>query len=201
MNKYQICVSGAHAGSTVEHAHLLAYAVGAAIAKSGHVLTTGATIGLPQYAAKGAKDSGGLSIGFSPASSHREHVKSYRLPVEEFDYINYTSYDYVGRDLYLVRSSDAVITIGGGMGSLHEFSTAVESHKLCGVLLGSGGLADFIPTIISNVMTPNKKQIIFDTDPTRLVASVVAALDKEYADLVSVPVETNVQRSSAQGRG
>jgi uncharacterized protein (TIGR00725 family) len=178
----------------------LAYAVGSAIAKAGHVLTTGATIGLPQYAAKGAKDSGGLSVGFSPATGHREHIRSYRLPTEEFDYINYTSYDYVGRDLYLVRSSDAVITIGGGMGSLHEFSTAVESHKLCGVLLGSGGLADFIPTIISNVMTPDKKEIIFDTDPERLVVTLIAALNKEYADLIT-PVETNVVRRSAQGRG
>lgn len=199
MSKYQICVSGAHSGSTVEHAHLLAYAIGSAIAKAGHVLTTGATIGLPQYAARGAKDNGGLSVGFSPASSHREHVKSYRLPTQEFDYINYTSYDYVGRDLYLVRSSDAVITVGGGMGSLHEFSSAIESHKVCGVLLGSGGLADFIPTLISNVITPNRREIIFDTDPERLVTTVISTLDKEYADLDGL--DENPIRKGTAGRG
>lgn len=199
MSKYQICVSGAHAGSTVEHAHLLAYAIGAAVAKAGHVLTTGATIGLPQHAARGAKDNGGLSVGFSPASSHREHVKSYRLPTAEFDYINYTSYDYVGRDLYLVRSSDAVVTVGGGMGSLHEFSSAIESHKVCAVLLGSGGLADFIPSLISNIATPNKREIIFDTDPERLVATVIGVLDKEYADLDGL--DENPIRRSPSARG
>lgn len=182
MSKYQICVSGAAAGDTVETSQLLAYALGAAIAKSGHTLLTGATIGLPQYAARGAKDNGGLSIGFSPAATVREHVKAYRLPTLEFDYINFTNMDYVGRDVYLVRSSDAVITVGGRMGSLHEFSTAIEGHKLCAVLLGSGGLADFIPTLVDRIVTPDKNDIIYDTDPERLVKTIVAILDDKYAD-------------------
>ncbi len=182
MSKYQICVSGAAAGDTVEYAHKLAYLLGAAIAKAGHVLTTGATSGLPEYAASGAHHNKGLSIGFSPASTYREHIKSYRLPFKDFDYINFTGMDYVGRDIHLVRSSDAVITVGGRMGSLHEFSTALESHKLCAVLIGSGGLADFIPTLIDNIETPGKEDIIFDVDPTHIVKRVIAELDKRYAD-------------------
>ncbi len=182
MSKYQICVSGAAAGETVETSHRLAYELGKAIADSGHTLTTGATIGLPQFAARGAKENGGLSIGFSPAASIREHVKSYRLPVEEFDYINFTNMDYVGRDVYLVRSSDAVITVGGRVGSLHEFTTALESHKFCAVLLGSGGLADFIPKIMETLPAPSDVSIIYDTDPTRLVKQVIGELDSKYAD-------------------
>lgn len=183
MSKYQICVSGAAAGDTVESSHMLAYALGAAIAEHGHTLLTGATSGLPQYAARGAKDQGGLSIGFSPAGSIREHVKSYRLPVKEFDYINYTNMNYVGRDAYLVSSSDAIITVGGRSGSLHEFSTAIESHKICGVLLGSGGVADFIPVLLERIQIHSKKDdIIFDTDPARIVKTIIARLDKEYAD-------------------
>lgn len=193
MSKYQICVSGAHVGTTVEHSHLLAYALGAAIAKSGHTLTTGATSGLPQYAARGAKDHGGLSIGFSPATSYREHIKSYNLPVREFDYINFTGMDYVGRDMHLVLSSDAVITVGGGMGSLHEFSTALEGHIPCAVLLGSGGLADFIPTIVDKLAIPPNSVIIYDTDPDRLVKQVVKHLNKEYAD-VKDKIKTNLIR-------
>lgn len=182
MSKYQICVSGAAAGDTVEYSEHLAYALGRAIAKSGHVLTTGATVGLPEHAAKGAKDAGGVSIGFSPASTLREHVKSYRLPTKDFDYINFTGMDYVGRDVYLVRSSDAVITVGGRMGSLHEFATAAEAHKHMAVLLGSGGVADFIPTLIDRIPTPGKKDIMFDTDPDRIIERIVSLLDEEYAD-------------------
>lgn len=181
-NQYQICVSGAASGQTVEASHQLAFRLGKAIASEGHTLLTGATIGLPHYAAIGAHSVKGLSIGFSPASSHREHVKSYRLPTKEFDYINFTGMAYVGRDVHLVRSSDAVITVGGRMGSLHEFSTATESKKVCGVLLGSGGLADFIPMLVQHIPTPGATEIIYDTDPERLVTQVIAALDKKYAE-------------------
>ena len=182
MSKYQICVSGAAQGQTVEYAHQLAYVLGATIAKHGHVLLTGATSGLPQYAAAGAHEGNGISIGFSPASTYREHIKSYRLPFEEFDYINFTGMDYVGRDIHLVRSSDAVITVGGRMGSLHEFSTAMESHKVCAVLTGSGGLADFVPTILERIESHGKADIIFDVDPERIVKRVIKELDERYAD-------------------
>ena len=198
MSKYQICVSGAAAGETVETSHVLAYELGAAIAKTGHTLTTGATIGLPQYAARGAKDNGGLSIGFSPAGTYREHVKAYKLPTAEFDYINFTNMDYVGRDVYLVRSSDAIITVGGRIGSLHEFATAVVSHKLCAVLLGSGGLADFIPILTENITVPNKKAIIYDTDPDRIIKRIVEVLDEAYADFKE-EIRTNPTKKAPRG--
>ncbi len=166
----------------MDYAHNLAYHLGAEIAKRGHVLLTGATSGLPQFAASGAHEHGGISIGFSPASTYREHIYSYRLPFEEFDYINFTGMDYVGRDIHLVRSSDAVITVGGRMGSLHEFSTAMESHKVCAVLKGSGGLADFLPTLLNGIESPGKESVIFDVDPRRIVDQVIDELNSRYAD-------------------
>lgn len=183
--RYQICVSGAASGETIEASHQLAYDLGVAIAKAGKTLLTGATVGLPWYAAKGVcsvEDRKAPSIGYSPAKSFKEHVSVYRLPTVEFDYINFTGMDYVGRNVHLVLSSDAVITVGGRMGSLHEFTTAIESRKVMGVLLGSGGLADFIPNIIEKLENPESKNIIFDTNPERLVQKVVAALDERYKD-------------------
>src|ERR1700676_5133190 len=143
--RYSICISGAAAGETVKKSKDLAVALGKAVADAGQVLTTGATLGLPYYAALAAKEAGGMSIGFSPAASLREHLRKYRLPYDCYDFVNFTGLHYVGRDLYLVQSSDAVITIGGRFGSLHEFTSALEAHKPCGVLLGSGGTADAIP--------------------------------------------------------
>ena len=185
--KYQICVSGAASGETVDASHDQAFSLGAEIAKAGKTLLTGATVGLPHYAAMGfvsVKNSKGSSIGFSPASSYREHVSTYRLPTKEFDYINFTGMEYVGRDVHLVRSADAVITVGGRMGSLHELSTALESRKVCGVLLGSGGLADYTATLLKHIEAPGGKDVIYDTDPKRLVKKVVDVLDKRYADFI-----------------
>lgn len=181
--RYSICISGAAAGPTVTGARDEAVLLGKAIADEGHVLTTGATVGLPYFAALGAKQAQGMSIGFSPASSLREHVRKYRLPHDVFDFINFTGMDYVGRDLYLVQSSDAVITIGGRIGSLHEFTSALESRKPCGILLGSGGTADLIHDLITKLQPEFGELIIYDEDPTRLVSRIVAVLDKKYEDI------------------
>lgn len=181
--RYSICVSGAAAGQTVKDSHDLAEQVGKEVAKSGHILTTGATVGLPYYAGLGAKKGGGVSIGFSPASSLREHIRKYRLPYDVFDFINFTGLNYVGRDLYLVQSSDAVITIGGRFGSLHEFTSALEARKPCGVLLGSGGTADLIPSLMETLEPPDGDLVIYDNDPERLVQKIVAILDEKYADI------------------
>jgi len=181
--RYSICISGAAAGPTVEAGHDAAKVLGKTIAKLGHNLTTGATVGLPYFAALGAKEAGGTSIGFSPASSLLEHVRKYRLPYNVFDFINFTGLNYVGRDLYLVQSSDAVITIGGRFGSLHEFTSALEAHKPCGILLGSGGAADIIPELMRILPPPANDLVVYDTDPERLVAKIVKILDEKYEDL------------------
>lgn len=181
--RYSICVSGAAAGKTVKQSHEAAQELGTAIAKSGHILTTGATVGLPYFAALGAKQAGGTSIGFSPASSLLEHLHKYRLPYNVFDFINFTGLNYVGRDLYLVQSSNAVITVGGRFGSLHEFTSALEAHKPCGVLLGSGGTADLIPQLMKTLNPPAHDLVVYDDDPDRLVQKIIAVLDDKYADV------------------
>lgn len=181
--RYSICVSGAASGATVQAAAKRAEAIGAAIARSGHIVTTGATVGLPYHAAVGAKAAGGTSIGFSPAVSLREHLRKYRLPSNCFDFINFTGLHYVGRDLYLVQSSDAVITVGGRFGSLHEFTSALEAHKPCGILTGSGGTADQIPELMKALEPPGSSLVIYDDDPDRLVKRIIAVLDEKYDDI------------------
>lgn len=180
---YSICISGAASGDTVTQSRGLAERLGKAVAASGHILTTGATVGLPFYAARAAHEAGGMSIGFSPASSLREHVHKYRLPIGMFDYINFTGLHYVGRDVYLVQSSDAVITVGGRFGSLHEFTTALESNMPCGFLLGSGGAADMIPELMEKLESPHRSLVIFDDNPEMLVKKVIKMLDKQNNDI------------------
>lgn len=86
------------------------------------------------------------------------------------------------------------------MGSLHELSTALESRKVCGVLLGSGGLADFTRTLLKHIEAPGAKDVIFDTDPVRLVAKVIALLDKRYSDFQHDGTDSQVSPKRA-GRG
>jgi uncharacterized protein (TIGR00725 family) len=189
--RYSICVSGAAAGKTVEMSKKAAIDIGEAIAKSGHIITTGATVGLPYYAALAAHKNKGVSIGFSPATSLREHVYKYRLPIGLYDFINFTGLNYVGRDAYLVQSSDAVITVGGRFGTLHEFTTALEDGKPCGVLLGSGGTADVIEQLMDILEAPHKKLVIYDTDPEALVHKIIEKLDNEYGDIDTTSIASH----------
>jgi uncharacterized protein (TIGR00725 family) len=176
---YQICISGAAGGSTVGHAHRLAEEAGRRVAERKHVLLTGATRGLPNYAAIGAKKAGGISIGFSPATTRREHIMSYRLPTKDYDSIVCTGFDYTGRDLLLARSADAMVTIGGRIGTLQEFAVAFEEKTPIGIVTGSGGITDVIKQVMKAAKR-NRHTVIFDDDPARLVDRLIEVLDKSY---------------------
>jgi uncharacterized protein (TIGR00725 family) len=179
---YQICVSGAAKGESVEDGKKLAMALGIAIAKGGHSLLTGATIGLPNYAAEAYKRAGGLmSVGISPASSKIEHVMKYRLPIKAYDTILYSGLHYVGRDTLLITSSDAVVSIGGRIGTLHEFTIAMETDTPIGFLQGAGGVGDEIQSLmdLAQPLRPGA-MVTFSESPDELIHKLTAYLDKEH---------------------
>jgi uncharacterized protein (TIGR00725 family) len=181
---YQICVSGAAKGESVEEGRELALALGAAIAKAGHSLLTGATVGLPNYAAEGYKAAGGKSsVGISPAASKVEHVMKYRLPTEAYDVILYTGLHYIGRDTLLVLSSDAVVSIGGRLGTLHEFTIAMESETPIGFLQGAGGISTQIKEIMDVASPlPRGAHVAYSDDPADLLSQLEAFLDADKAE-------------------
>ncbi|MBI2592141.1 LOG family protein [Candidatus Saccharibacteria bacterium] len=181
--KYQICVSGAAKGPSFEQGEKLALAVGVAIAKAGHSLMTGATTGLPNTAAIGYKKAGGkMSLGLSPAATKVEHVLKYRLPIEGYDAILYTGLHYGGRDALLINSADAVISVGGRLGTLHEFTIAAETHTPIGVLEGAGGIGDQIEDLLKLLPNAKPELVLFEPDPDELVAKLTRMLDKLHAD-------------------
>ncbi len=185
---YQICVSGASKGDSVDEGKKLAGQIGAAIAEAGHSLMTGATIGLPNYAAESYKAAGGqMSLGISPASSKVEHVRKYRLPTEAYDCILYSGFHYVGRDALLIASSDAVISIGGRIGTLHEFTIAIETDTPIAFLQGTGGISNQIGNIMEAAKPLRTGAVVlFETDPVKLVENLTRILDSknaQYADI------------------
>src|SRR5579872_6928913 len=143
-----IGMMGSAGGVIPEATRRLCYQLGVAIAKSGCVLITGACPGLPYDCACGARDTGGLSVGVSPALSRSEHVLKYASPVDAYDVIIFTGSGLMGREVHNIHSSDIVIIAGGHSGTLGEFSIAYDEGKLIGVLTGSGGIADDISRII-----------------------------------------------------
>lgn len=177
--KFKIAVAGAAETKICQKtAAKLAKEVGREIVRQKCVLVTGATTGIPYYAAKGAKEAKGISIGFSPAASELSHLKRYRLPVDAFDIIVYTGFGYAGRNLLMTRAADGVIVICGRMGTLNEFTIAFEDEKPIGVLIGSGGTADKIKDLVKGPFR-GKKKIIYTTEPKKLVKELIQLIAKE----------------------
>lgn len=185
-HRFTICVSGAARGATVDQDYELAFELGKQIALHGHVLVTGATVGLPDWAAQGAKSVGGMSIGISPAASAKEHLNKYRLPTAAYDFILYTGLHYVGRDTLLVQSADAVLSIGGRMGTVHEFATAIESHIPVGVLKDSGGVGDEFEHLMlaagmcHDGICDTRHDVFFNNKPDLLVERIVKLLEERH---------------------
>lgn len=172
-NKFKICVSGAaETGHCGPRAMESAKALGREIVNQGCIILTGATTGFPLWAAMGAKEAGGISIGLSPASSEREHVEVYRLPLDYMDLIVYTGFGYSGRDLLLTRSSDAVVIGCGRIGTVHEFTISYEDEKPTGILRGDWDMDEVLKMIIDKSNRINNK-IIFEDSPEKLIKRVI----------------------------
>lgn len=190
----KVCVSGA---ADTGHCGLDAFdkarEVGREIARQGGIITTGATTGFPLYAAMGAKDESGFSIGFSPASTEREHVETYKLPLEYMDVLVYTGFGYAGRDLLLVRSSDAVIIGCGRIGTLNEFAIAFEDRRPIGILEGSWETDELLKLFIESAHRPNDR-IVFESDPKALVEKLVEMV-------IKIKNETNPVYNNHDGLG
>lgn len=201
--KYKICVSGAaeteHCGKSAQE---LSRQMGREIVRHNGVVLTGATVGISYFAARGAKEVGGISIGLSPAATEKAHIKTYHLPTDFFDLIIYTGFDYSGRNLLLTRSADAVVLICGRMGTLNEFTIAFEDNKPIGILEGTGGTADMIKEIVKKSHRGPGK-IVYDSDPKRLLEKLLKLIKKEKIVLVKEKLKNNSNkqnRNNSYGR-
>lgn len=96
----------------------LAERVGRAVAAAGAVLLTGGLGGVMEAASRGAASAGGLVVGLVPGFDVRDANRWVRVPIV-------TGMDQA-RNVILVRSSDAVIAVGGRYGTLSEIALALK---------------------------------------------------------------------------
>jgi uncharacterized protein (TIGR00725 family) len=180
-----IGVMGSASDDVSDVAKAKARRLGQVIAAEEAVLLTGACPGLPHECVMAAKEMGGMTIGISPALDRREHVQRYASPVDGYDVIIYTGSGLMGREVTNIRSSDVVVIVGGRSGTLGEFAIAYDEGKLIGILQGTGGLTEHIDTILRICDKETGARLIFDEDPERLVASLLAAYPAYFRSLAS----------------
>lgn len=169
---------GSASGPQIENsiARQKAKILGEEIGHRGHIFVNGACPGLPNDAMYGAKAAGGLTIGISPAYSEYEHVNEYLSP-HDHDIIIFTGMGFMERDVINIRSCDGIVIIGGGIGTLNEFTIAYDEGRAIGILTGTGGISDSIPHIVEELchrhLPPN---IVFGDDPKALLDKLEIAI-------------------------
>ncbi len=114
----QIGVIGGHKASPAEIK--VAESVGEKLALAGAVLVCGGLTGVMEAACRGAKRSGGVTIGILPG-----------LRAEDANqYVDYPIVTGIGdaRNSIVVRSAQAVIAVAGSTGTLSEIAYALKSE-------------------------------------------------------------------------
>ncbi len=98
-----------------------AYEVGTAIAKAGAVLVCGGLKGVMEGAAHGAKDAGGTTIGIIPGDN--------RSDANPYCDIVIPSGIGEARNIMVVRTSDAVISLHGKYGTISEMAFSLKLNR------------------------------------------------------------------------
>lgn len=160
--------------------------LGKEIAGRGIVLLVGATGGFPLWVAMGAKEAGGMVIGFSPAANEREHVEAYKLPLDYTDLIIYTGFGYAGRDVLITRSADAVICGCGRIGTIGSFTSAFESGKPIGIYEGPWETGDELKDILEKSHRANPK-IVAGNDPKKMLDKILTLIKFEKLEEYKLP--------------
>ena len=101
---------------------------------------------------------------YSPDEDMDSHNQRFdNLNSKYFSEIKYIK-GFTSRSLEMINDSYGVIVIGGRIGTLSEFTIALEEGKKILVIKNSGGIADHLEYILSVANKEFPNQIIFEQD-------------------------------------
>lgn len=179
----KIGVYGSAGGSLNREIAKKAREIGREIARTGHTLVTGGGTGLSYESVLGAYELGGKCIGFSPATHLEEHIQRYGYPDEGFTGFVFVprEFEHGGnpdvcrkyRNVSSVAAVDAALIIGGGIGTMNEFTIAYDLGKRIGILEGSGGITErAIKTLLEEAAKESDSEVFWDSDPASLIRKI-----------------------------
>lgn len=129
--------------------------VGKEIARAGCILICGGLYGVMEACSKGAKEQGGITVGILPGFEKKD--------ANEYVDIKIVTAMSHARNAIIARSADALIAIGGELGTLSEISLALKIDKPVIVLEGGGEIKDAVKNI-------KRENLYFAPTPKEAVA-------------------------------
>ncbi len=163
----------------------LAMEVGRELARAGFATMTGGGPGIMEAANRGAKESGGLSIGCNIQLPHEQASNEYLDLWVDFDY-------FFVRKFMLIKYSYGFIILPGGFGTMDEFfetATLIQTGKIADfplVVMGSDfwdELFDFLERRMVPAGTIDQAdldRIVCTDSPAEAVAHIKAAAIRDH---------------------
>jgi len=198
MQKYKIGIFGSAINES-DKAVETAKELGRVLGNKNVVLITGACAGMPDIVAQEALKTGAEVWGFAPVSSEEELKELY----VDNDFSVYKRIFYIPqnfRELFFIEDGkefivqkpslqkyrnvistancDGAIIVSGRWGTMNEFTNLHDMGKVIGVLTGTGGIADELPSLMKKINKPSKAKVIFNDNPEELVKQVIEELDR-----------------------
>jgi uncharacterized protein (TIGR00730 family) len=182
--------------SSAEYAE--ARAVGRRLAEAGFAVVTGGGPGAMEAANRGAKDAGGVSVGFNIELPHEQQPNSY------LD-IGQTFRHFYARKVCLVKASEGFVLMPGGFGTLDELFEAlvlIQTGKVLHfpvVLYGSDHWRGLIAwwndrLLAERMIAPDDLQLVGTTDsPEDAVETILACYERRCAHMPASPVKADAQ--------
>jgi uncharacterized protein (TIGR00730 family) len=179
-------------------AYRAAVEAGRRFAEAGFTVVTGGGPGVMEAANRGAKEGGGLSVGFNIELPHEQHSNPY------LD-VSLTFSHFYARKTMFVKAAEGFVIFPGGFGTLDEFFealTLIQTGKVMHfpvVLFDSDywqGLLDWIQErlLAEGMISPNDEDLLVVTDePAEVVATVVTCYERRCAALSAAPVKADAQ--------
>jgi uncharacterized protein (TIGR00730 family) len=161
---------------------------GRLFAERGWAVVTGGGSGVMEAANRGAKDAGGLSVGFNIELPHEQRPNDY-LDIE------YTFRHFYARKVCFVKPSEGFVIFPGGFGTLDELFeslTLIQTGKVMHfpvVLFGSDYWGEFLEWMRNKplreaMISPDDVELLHLTDdPEEAVKLVVDRYEHRHAQV------------------
>ena len=171
---------------------------GRLFAEQGFAVVTGGGPGVMEAANRGAREGGGLSVGFNIELPHEQQVNPY------LD-ISLTFRHFYARKTMLVKASEGFVMFPGGFGTLDEMFealTLIQTKKVLHfpvVLFERAHWAALVDwfherLLAAGMISPDDERLLFLADtPEEAVAEVVRCFDEKCAQVPAEPAKADAQ--------
>ncbi len=167
-------------------------------AEQGWAIVTGGGPGVMEAASRGAKEGGGLSIGFNIELPHEQRLNPW------LD-IQLTFRHFYARKTMFVKAAEGFVVFPGGFGTadeLFEALTLIQTGKVLHfpvVLFDSDYWEELLTWIrgellADGMISPNDLDLLYVTDdPEDVVARVLECYERRCAEMPAAPVKADAQ--------